>query len=203
MRTCGDCRLCCSVFPLPALGKPAGRWCALLGPGGCTVHGAGQPEVCRRYSCYWLDHEGLPEELRPDRIGLAATESGTVAAGGYRVPVLAASLAKPESELGPAARAAIEGFVADGMAVLLIHGPDMRVVYDRARYPAIGPEDIEAAFRHELGRDAEELRRLGAVEEGFQPPAIEATTRKGSSPAATADGSAASGGSLDRSSEQA
>jgi hypothetical protein len=45
----------------------------------------------------------------------------------------------------------------------------MRIIYDQARYPAIGPDDIEAAFRHERSRDAEELRRLGAVEESFQP----------------------------------
>lgn len=168
MRVCGDCRLCCSVFPLPVLDKPAGVWCRLLGPGGCTVHDQGQPEVCRRYACYWLEHENLPEESRPDRTGVVVTEAGTVSVGGHELPVLVMTMTEPDSDRGPVARAMIEDFLAAGMAALLLHGPDMRIVFDRTRYPALTPEDIEAAFRRERSRDAEELRRLGAVEEGAQ-----------------------------------
>ena len=46
-------------------------------------------------------------------------------------------------------------------------------------WAAIGPDGIEAAYRYELSQDAEELRRLGAVEESFRPltraeaPAVE------------------------------
>ena len=169
MRRCGECRLCCNVFPLPALEKPAGVWCRLLGPGGCTVHDAGQPEVCSQYACYWLEHESLPEESRPDRIGLVVTESGTVAVGGHVLPVLVINLLEPDSDRSPAAKSMLDGFLAAGMAALLLHGPDMRIVYDRARYAGISPDDIEAAFRHERSQDAEELRRLGAVGESFQP----------------------------------
>lgn len=169
MRRCGECRLCCSVFPLPALDKPAGVWCRLLGPGGCTVHDLGQPEVCSRYACWWLEHEDLPDEARPDRLGVVVTESGTVTVRGRELPVLVINLVNPDSDRGPAARKMIEDFLAAGMAALLLHGPDMRIVYDRTRYPAITPDDIEAAFRHERSRDAEELRRLGAVGGSFQP----------------------------------
>lgn len=165
MRSCGECRLCCSVFPLPVLDKPAGVWCRLLGPGGCTVHDNGQPEVCRRYACYWLEHDSLPEESRPDRVGMVVTESGTVPVGGYMLPILVINLVSPDSDRGPAARAMLDDFLAAGMAALLLHGPDMRVVYDRTRYPAISAEDIEAAFKHERSRDAAELRRLGAADE--------------------------------------
>jgi hypothetical protein len=155
------------VFPLPALDKPAGVWCRLLGPAGCTVHDRGLPEVCARYACWWLEHESLPEESRPDRIGMVVTESGAVTVAGLEIPVLVINLLKPDSDRGPAARAMIEDFLAAGMAALLLHGPDMRVVFDRTRYAGIGPEDIEAAFRRERSRDAEELRRLGAVGEDF------------------------------------
>lgn len=155
------------MFPLPALDKPAGVWCRLLGPGGCTVHEDGLPEVCARYACYWLEHEALSEECRPDRVGLVVTESGTVAVGGHEIPVLVINLAEPESDRGSAGRAMLDGFLAEGMALLLLHGPDLRVVYDRARYPAVRAEDIEAAFKRERSRDAEELRRLGAADEGY------------------------------------
>lgn len=161
--------MCCNVFPLPVLDKPAGRWCHLLGPAGCTVHDNGLPEVCRQYACYWLEHESLPEESRPDRVGMVVTESGTVTVGGQELPVLVINLLKPDSDRSPAAQAMMKDFLAAGMAALLLHGPDMRIVYDRARYAAISPDDIEAAFRHERSQDAEELRRLGAVGASFQP----------------------------------
>jgi hypothetical protein len=161
--------LCCNVFPLPALGKPAGRWCHLLGPSGCTVHDLGQPEVCSQYACYWLEHEDIPEKSRPDLLGMVVTESGTVTVGGHELPVLVINLQEPDSDRSPAARAMIDDFLAAGKAALLLHGPDMRIVYDRTRYAAITPDDIEAAFRYERSRDAEELRRLGAVEESFRP----------------------------------
>lgn len=168
MRKCGECRACCKVFPLPALDKPAGTWCRLLGPGGCTVHGGGaQPEVCRLYSCYWLDHESLPEEWRPNLLGLVVTESGMVTIEGRELPVLVVNLLNPDSDRGPAAQAMLQKFLAEGMALLLLHGPDLRIAYDRARYPAITPEGIEEAFRFERSRDAQELRRLGAVDETF------------------------------------
>lgn len=169
MRKCGECRLCCNVFPLPVIGKPAGHWCPLLGPGGCTVHDFGQPEVCRRYACYWLEHEDLPEEFRPDRLGMVVTESGAVTVDGRELPILVINLVNPDSDQSPAAQALIAGFLAAGMATLLLHGSDMRIVYDRTRYAGITPDAIEAAFRYERSQDAEELRRLGAVEESFRP----------------------------------
>jgi hypothetical protein len=169
MRKCGECRLCCSVFPLPVIGKPAGHWCPLLGPAGCTVHDRGQPEVCSQYACYWLEHEDLPEEARPDRLGLVVTESGTVTVGGHELPILVINLVEPDSDRSPAAQSMLADFLAAGKAALLLHGPDMRIVYDRTRYATITPDDIEAAFRYERSQDAEELRRLGAVEESFRP----------------------------------
>ena len=153
---------------MPALDKPAGRWCQLLGPAGCTVHDRGQPEVCSQYACYWLEHESLPEESRPDRVGMVVTESGTVTVGGRELPVLVINLLEPDSDQSPAARAMLEDFLAAGMAAMLLHGPDMRIVYDQTRYAAISPDDIEAAFRYERSQDAEELRRLGAVGESFR-----------------------------------
>lgn len=161
--------MCCNVFPLPVLDKPAGQWCHLVGPVGCTVHDNGLPEVCRQYACYWLEHESLPDESRPDRLGMVVTESGTVTVGGHELPVLVINLLNPDSDRSPAARARLDDFLAAGMAALLLHGPDMRIVYDRTRYANITSDDIEAAFRHERSKDAEELRRLGAVGEGFQP----------------------------------
>jgi hypothetical protein len=100
---------------------------------------------------------------------MVVTESGTVTVGGHEMPVLVINLLKPDSDRSPVAQAMIGDFLAAGMAALLLQGPDMRIAYDLTRYPTIRPGDIEAAFRYERSQDAEELRRLGAVEEGFRP----------------------------------
>lgn len=162
--------MCCSVFPLPVLDKPAGAWCRHAGPAGCGVHGEGQPEVCRQYACYWLEHEDQPEECRPDLVGLVATEGGAVTVGGRDLAVLVITLSEADSDRGPAARAMLDEFLGRGMALLLLHGPDMRIEFDRTRYAGIEPGDIEEAFRRERSKDVEELRRLGAVEEGTRFP---------------------------------
>ena len=104
---------------------------------------------------------------------MVVTESGTVTVGGRELPVLVINLLvinllEPDSDQSPAARAMLEDFLAAGMAAMLLHGPDMRIVYDQTRYAAISPDDIEAAFRYERSQDAEELRRLRAVGEGFR-----------------------------------
>ena len=100
---------------------------------------------------------------------MVVTESGTVTVGGHELPVLVINLLEPDSDRSPAAQAMMADFLTAGMAALLLHGPDMRIVYDRVRYATISPADIEAAFRYERSQDAEELRRLGAVGESFRP----------------------------------
>lgn len=157
------------MYPLPALGKPAHTPCRHLCAAGCGVHGAGQPEVCREYSCCWLDHEELPEEYRPDRVGMVVTESGSLVVKGRELLVLVATLSVPDRDPGPDARAMLEGFSAAGLVAFVVDGPALRVVYDRRRYAGISPRELEAALQAERARDAEELRRLGAVEPGSSP----------------------------------
>ncbi len=88
MRPCGDCRLCCKVFPLPLLDKPAGTWCRHANVGGCAIHGPQMPDVCRQYDCFWREHETLSESWRPDRVGVVVTEAGSVSVGRHLLPVV-------------------------------------------------------------------------------------------------------------------
>jgi hypothetical protein len=167
MRICGSCRACCIVFPLPVLEKPAHTPCRHLCAAGCGIHGREQPEVCREYTCRWLDHEELPEEYRPDRVGVVVTDSGEIRVKDRTLPVLVANLLARDGDRDAGARAMLADFSAAGMAVLVVDGPDLRIVYDRERHEGIGPEDIEEAFRLERAKDAAELRRLGAIDKGI------------------------------------
>ena len=72
-RTCGDCRLCCKVFELPYLNKPAHTWCVHACSKGCAIYDRERHEVCKVYKCLWLSNESLPDEYRPDRCGVLVT----------------------------------------------------------------------------------------------------------------------------------
>lgn len=66
-RTCGSCTLCCKLFPVPELDKPAGRWCRHIAQGrGCGIHQS-RPDVCRAFECQWIENPDLGPEWKPER----------------------------------------------------------------------------------------------------------------------------------------
>ncbi len=168
MRPCGECRLCCKLFPVPLLNKPAGQWCRHSCAGGCAIHGPQQPEVCRQYDCYWRDHDETPEVCRPDRIGIVVTEVGQVMVGWRFLPVVTFQEDIAAAAGAPEASRLLDWFVRRGYAVLVIHGSQSRLEFDRERYRGVSAEEIEAALRYELSQDADELQRRGAVDDSFQ-----------------------------------
>lgn len=65
-KTCGTCTLCCKIFPVPELGKPAGKWCQHIVQGkGCGIH-ATRPQVCRDFFCQWIYSPDLGAEWKPE-----------------------------------------------------------------------------------------------------------------------------------------
>ena len=59
-RACGGCTLCCKVYALPEIGKPAGVWCKYCEPGkGCKIHDA-LPDPCREFFCLWMTDATMP-----------------------------------------------------------------------------------------------------------------------------------------------
>jgi hypothetical protein len=169
MRPCDDCRLCCKLFPLPVLEKPAGVWCRHACARGCAIHGPSTPEICRQYDCFWREHDSLPESWRPDRIGIVVTEAGNVTIGDCQMPVVLFQQDDAPAVCSEALRDMIDHFVSRGFAVMIIRGIDARIEFDRMRYPDILAEEIEVALRYELSQDAEELKRLGAVGNEYRP----------------------------------
>ncbi len=66
-KTCGSCTLCCKLFPVPELQKPAGTWCRHIAQGrGCGIHET-RPPVCRAFDCQWLYNADLGPEWKPER----------------------------------------------------------------------------------------------------------------------------------------
>ena len=72
-RACGACTLCCKVYDVPSLAKPAGRWCGHCKPGrGCGIHDA-RPDHCRAFHCLWMMADWLGPEWKPDRARMVLT----------------------------------------------------------------------------------------------------------------------------------
>ena len=66
-RSCGTCTLCCKVYDVPVLDKPAGRWCQHCRPGrGCGIHDS-RPQHCRSFNCLWMTAPWLGPDWKPDR----------------------------------------------------------------------------------------------------------------------------------------
>jgi hypothetical protein len=66
-RSCGTCTLCCKLFAIPEVPKPAGKWCQHCQPGkGCRIYDT-RPPTCRKFFCGWMVSPGLGPEWKPER----------------------------------------------------------------------------------------------------------------------------------------
>jgi SEC-C motif len=73
-RSCGECEECCHVVAVAALHKPYHTPCAHQTGKGCAIYG-NHPIECKDYKCAWLQGV-LPEETRPDKIGILVDGEG-------------------------------------------------------------------------------------------------------------------------------
>jgi len=64
-RSCGKCKVCCTIMKVEELGKPRGTTCEMLGAEGCSVYNQ-RPSSCRAFECLWLKGFGSNGH-RPDR----------------------------------------------------------------------------------------------------------------------------------------
>jgi hypothetical protein len=65
-RSCGTCSLCCKVYSIKEIEKPAGRWCVHRARGlGCSIH-ASRPRSCSDFFCSWLVDPHLGPEWKPE-----------------------------------------------------------------------------------------------------------------------------------------
>jgi hypothetical protein len=72
-RECGTCTLCCKVYNIPEIGKPAGKWCKHCMPGkGCAIHET-PPSQCAEFNCLWRTEETLPPAWKPEKSKMVLT----------------------------------------------------------------------------------------------------------------------------------
>jgi hypothetical protein len=65
-RSCGTCSLCCKVFAVQELSKPAGQWCIhAVARSGCRNYD-NRPRACREFLCSWRLDPKLGPEWKPE-----------------------------------------------------------------------------------------------------------------------------------------
>ena len=65
---CGECTLCCDLFPVKWLNKPANTKCVHCDLG-CKIHDT-KPAECTDFDCAYVQMENIPIDLRPDKCGI-------------------------------------------------------------------------------------------------------------------------------------
>jgi len=71
-RECGGCIVCCEHAEVRSVEftKPAGQLCVhARATGGCGIY-PDRPPVCRRWHCLWRHVAELPDDARPNRLGV-------------------------------------------------------------------------------------------------------------------------------------
>jgi hypothetical protein len=72
-RQCGECTLCCKVFTIAELEKPAGTWCTHCAIGkGCTIYET-RPKTCQIFNCSYLETAWIDEIWRPSICNMVLT----------------------------------------------------------------------------------------------------------------------------------
>ena len=71
-RACGPCIGCCSIYQIPALQKPKYTLCKHCTGSSCAIYDD-RPDDCRKFYCLWRRIAVMPEQARPDKIGIVFT----------------------------------------------------------------------------------------------------------------------------------
>lgn len=67
---CGECTLCCDLFPIEEFNKPPDTKCDYCDKG-CLLHGTKKmPLECSNFECAYYQMEKIPIDLRPDKCGI-------------------------------------------------------------------------------------------------------------------------------------
>lgn len=166
-RECGECTACCKISAInaPTLRKPAGILCPNCTGAGCGVYET-RPEPCRTFFCLWRRVATMPDELRPDRIGVMFTierveQPQNPFERQFVIGRAINSLADFET---PGAKAALQTFVERGTLPVwlsvqqerrLLHPyPALRDAILRQSPPPADLADAVSVWRKRLGLDA-------------------------------------------------
>jgi hypothetical protein len=130
-RSCGTCMMCCKVYTIRELNKPAGRWCVHAERGrGCKIYGS-HPATCKGFYCDWRADPTLRPEWKPDKAHFILS----VDLSFYRAVTVTPDPAMPDAWKREPYYSAIKRwatrFVRENKKILVVHRGFVTVVPDR------------------------------------------------------------------------
>jgi hypothetical protein len=151
-RTCDGCDLCCRLYDIDELAKPAGALCAHAQGLRCTIHGA-HPRTCSAYRCHWLNAPDLGPEWRPSTAGFALRLDSDGVAMWVDVDPERPGAWRREPYYGQIKR--WSGAIRRSAGVVLVHdGPGVFVIFPEAELYIHSPPPgarFEAGYRAGIG----------------------------------------------------
>jgi hypothetical protein len=135
-RSCGTCIGCCSIYQIPTLKKPKYVLCTYCTGTSCTIYND-RPQECRTFYCLWRRIAAMPEETRPDKIGIVFTYEI------YDPPpnpfqkryIIGRAIGDPAVFDTPYGRAAVNMFIREGsLPVFIAHKDETKMVYPDAAF---------------------------------------------------------------------
>lgn len=133
--------MCCKLLDIPALEKPANRWCRHCAPGrGCTIYDS-RPQPCRDFACVWLESQResnpLPPELKPDQCGVVLSF-----APDRRDVMVYCDPGDPDAWKSPPVLKLLVIMSRQGLRVMVGNGREYYALdHGRARRAELGPPD--------------------------------------------------------------
>ncbi len=137
-RECGSCTACCKIptIDAPTLRKPPGVMCPHCTGSNCGIYES-RPAPCRTFYCLWRRVATMPDELRPDRIGVMfSIETVNPPQNPFERQFVIARAINSLADLdSPGARAALQTFIDHGdLPVWLSFQQERRLLHP---YPAL------------------------------------------------------------------
>jgi hypothetical protein len=130
-RSCGPCIGCCSIYQIPALKKPKYELCTHCTGTSCRIYDD-RPDDCRKFYCLWRRIEAMPEEARPDKIGIVFTlEIYNPPPSPFRKRyIIGRAIDDPAVFDAPYGRAAVDMFIREGsLPVFIAYKHETKMVY--------------------------------------------------------------------------
>lgn len=135
-RACGDCIACCQQLRIdsPQLQKAGGVLCPNCTGRGCGIY-AERPQVCRDWLCTWMRAPEIPDDFRPDLLGVMFSfEAQPGSANLFERRYFVGRYLRDPSQVDIARVEQVIDYLARAshhVPVWLSHGGEMRLVHPR------------------------------------------------------------------------
>lgn len=134
---CDGCTLCCELFPVEWLNKPALTTCKYMCSAGCAIHATKDVE-CKDFKCAYVQMEKVNVALRPDNCNVIFEKLSNNLFYGTE---------NPNASMSDVAKGQINAFIQQGFSVIIAKPFNKPALY---LSPDHNRAEIEEEFKKHL-----------------------------------------------------